>query len=99
MKEEAAKFIWHDVLQHSVKVLTWGFNLASIKTIENGTKFYVDGIKDGCWITIICNPDYKKFNVTITPINGNEKPLVYNNVAKENLVEVIDRSKYYKQPA
>lgn len=97
MKEEAAKFIWHDVLQHSVKVLTWGFNLASIKTIENGTKFYVEGIKDGCWITIICNPDYKKFNVTITPTKG--ESLVFENVPKESLVEVIDRSKYYKQPA
>lgn len=97
MKEEAAKFIWHDVLQHSVKVLTWGFNLASIKSIENGTKFFVEGIKDGCWITIICNPDHKRFNVTIKPNKG--ESLVFENVPKDSLVEVIDRSKYYKQPA
>lgn len=91
--KEAARYIWNDVLQHSVKVLTWGFNLESIESIENGTKFYVSGIKDGCWITIICNSDNKKFTVTIKPNNGKSQTFV--DVPKDSLVEVIDRTKHY----
>ena len=33
--DRIAKHIWHDALQRSIKVLSWGLDLSNIKVIEN----------------------------------------------------------------
>lgn len=87
--ENIAKHIWHDVLQKSLLPFRWKFDFSSIKTIDNGTAFRVEG-KMKAWIMIMSNPNIQLFKVVINSDNGN-KPIEYKNVQQHNVVSVIDQ--------
>lgn len=49
--QTVAKKIWHDYLQCSTKPFSWGLNFNSVKVIEDGTSFHVQGMVCG-WIKV-----------------------------------------------
>ncbi len=84
-----ARYIWHDILQGSVKTLSWGVDFYNIKVIHNGTQFHVQGFKVKGTVAIQYDEGHDLFNVTITPDNG-EEPIIRENVFGDELVSVID---------
>lgn len=55
--QSTAKKIWHDYLQCSTKPFSWGLNFNSVKVIEDGTAFHVQGMVCG-WIKMITTSPY-----------------------------------------
>ncbi len=87
--QSTAKKIWHDYLQYSTNPLTWGLDFNSVKVIEDGTAFHVQGMVCG-WIKIQQDTIDNRYKVTITPDNSMEREVVYRFVSCENIVSLID---------
>lgn len=84
-----AKKIWHDYLQCSTKPFSWGLNFNSVKVIEDGTAFHVQGMVCG-WIKVQQDSTDNRYKITITPDNSMESEVVYHYVSCENIVSLID---------
>lgn len=70
--QSTAKKIWHDYLQCSTKPFSWGLNFNSVKVIEDGTAFHVQGMVCG-WIKIQQDTSTNRYKITITPYNSMER--------------------------
>lgn len=90
--EKMCRYIWHDILQRSIKTLSWGVDFANVKVIENGTEFHVQGFK----VTGIVRVQYVEgsdlFKVTIIPDNKKKQPIIIEDVYFDMLVSVIDEA-------
>lgn len=87
--ELIAKMIWHDILQCSITPLKWGFDIRTVKVIDNGTAFRVNAPFVRGWVKIQQDSD-RFFKVGIKPDTfGSE--LTYESVASDNLIPTIDR--------
>ena len=75
--QTVAKKIWHDYLQCSTKPFSWGLNFNSVKVIEDGTAFHVQGMVCG-WIKVQQDTSTKRYKITITPDNSMESKVVYH---------------------
>lgn len=87
--ERIAQHIWHESLQNSIKPLSWGISLSTIKVIESGTAFRIRGKFNGV-VKILYNQKRNIYKVIIKSDFEN-KPIVYGNVLLKNLVSVIDQ--------
>lgn len=87
MDDKIARLIWKEILQRSVKVLTWGFVFATVQSTPYGTKFYVSGSRTG-WVSIQQEPGTNLYNISITP--DGDIPCIFDRVAKDEVVDVID---------
>lgn len=85
----AAKKIWHDYLQNSTKPLSWVLDFNSVKVIEYGTAFHVQGMICGM-IKIQQDTTDNRYKITVTPGNSMESEVVYHYVSCENIVSLID---------
>ena len=87
--QTVAKKIWHDYLQCSTKPFSCGLNFNSVKVIEDGTAFHVQGMVCG-WIKVQQDTTDNRYKITITPDNSMESEVVYHYVSCENIVSLID---------
>lgn len=87
--QSTAKKIWHDYLQCSANPLSWGLDFNSVKVIEDGTAFHVQGMVCGM-IKIQQDTTTNRYKITITPDNFMESEVVYHYVFCENIVSLID---------
>lgn len=93
--ERICRIIWHDVLQRSMKTLSWGVDFGSIKVIESGTEFHVQGFKIIGKVRIQYVEGSDLFRVTIIPDNDKENPIIKEDVYIDMLVSVIDEHVEY----
>lgn len=92
------EYIWKNSLQRSFKVLTWGIDITSIdNSIDKGTQFHCYGRKMQGLISIQHEDWCNTFQITIKP-DGQEEPIIIENVLLEKIVYVINESieHYYK---
>lgn len=93
--QRICRLIWHDALQCSIKTLSWGVDFGTIRVIESGTEFHVQGFK----ITGIVKIEYVEgsdlFKVTIIPDNDMKNPIIIEDVYIDMLVSVIDEHVEY----
>lgn len=88
--QSTAKKIWHDYLQSSTKPLSWGLDFNSVKVIEDGTAFHVQGMVCGM-IKIQQDTTSNRYNITITlDYSMESEVVVYHYVSCENIVSLID---------
>lgn len=85
-----ATFIWKNALQSSFRTLTWGFDVNSITTVNDGTEFNVCGRMMHGKVKIQHTGMTNTFTITIIPDEG--KQIVVENVMLENIVSTIDAS-------
>ena len=85
-----ARMIWHDILQSSVVVLSWGVDFNSIKAIEDGTQFHVQGFKIKGQVQIQYVEATDLFKVTIIPDDELKETIVMEDVYVDQLVSLID---------
>jgi hypothetical protein len=100
MEKEDSKwkeFIWSNILQRSVKVLTLGINLKEgISAIEKGTEFHCMGFMYHGKIKIQHEDWSNTFQITFTPDDESEDPIIVENVLQDDVVFVIIESvRYY----
>lgn len=87
--QSTAKKIWNDHLQSSTKPFSWGLDLNSVKVIEDGTAFHIQGMVCG-WIKVQQDTFTNRYKITITPDNSMESEVVYHYVSCENIASLID---------
>jgi hypothetical protein len=100
MEKEDSKwkeFIWSNILQRSTKVLTLGLDLKDgIRTIEKGTEFHCMGFKYHGKIKIQHEDWSNTFQITFTPDDESEDPIIVENALQDDVVFVIiENVQYY----
>ena len=93
-KPSMARYIWR-VFQHSVIPLSWGICFASVRTLENGTEFHVQGFKMTGYVRVEYDEGSDTFTVTLTPDDNPKNRITIKNVYLDNLISVIDENVEY----
>lgn len=89
--QTVAKKIWHDYLQCSTKPFSWGLNFNSVKVIEDGTAFHVQGMVCG-WIKVQQLTDMKKFVIHYNYYATVDVTVLANS--KEEAIEKADQIEF-----
>ena len=93
-KLSIARYIWR-IFQHSVIPLSWGICFASVRTLSNGTEFYVQGFKMTGYVRVEYDEGSDTFTVTLTPDENQGNKKIIENVYLDNLISVIDENVEY----
>ena len=84
-----AKYIWTILTSHPIILMSWGIDPKTVKTIELGLEFRVDGFKHAGLVRVTLNEAEDLFCVTLIDDNGTTVDTI-QSVFCDNLVAVID---------
>ena len=87
---ELAKYIWSILKSKPPVLMSWGVDLDTIKVIDRGLKFHVQGFLLTGNVVIVYNEGTDYFDVTFHRDGSPEEVRIYNNVALDGLVDLID---------
>jgi hypothetical protein len=84
-----AKYIWTILTSQPIILMSWGVDPKTVKTIELGLEFHVQGFKHRGLVRVILNEGLDLFEVSL--IDENDKIVnTIESVFCDNLVAVID---------
>ena len=84
-----AKYIWTTLTSQPIILMSWGVDLKTVKTIELGLEFHVQGFKHTGLVRVTLNEGLDLFEVSL--IDENDKIVnTIESVFCDNLVAVID---------
>ena len=84
-----AKYIWTILTSHPIILMSWGIDPKTVKTIELGLEFHVQGFKHTGLVRVTLNEGLDLFEVSL--IDENDKIVnTIESVFCDNLVAVID---------
>ena len=84
-----AKYIWAILTSQPIILMSWGIDLKTVKTIELGLEFHVQGFKHTGLVRVTLNEGLDLFEVSL--IDENDKIVnTIESVFCDNLVAVID---------
>lgn len=90
-----AKYIWQILRISGAIAMSWGIDPNSLRQIPNGLRFHVQGLKLKGYVEIVYDEGSDYFNVSfVKDENPTEKETV-EDVAFDELVNVIDRHVEY----
>ena len=84
-----AKYIWAILTSQPIILMSWGIDPKTVKTIELGLEFYVQGFKHRGLVRVTLNEAEDLFEVTLIDDNGTTVDTI-QSVFCDNLVAVID---------
>jgi hypothetical protein len=84
-----AKYIWTILTSQPIILMSWGVDPKTVKTIELGLEFRVDGFKHAGLVRVTLNETEDLFEVTLIDDNGTTVDTI-QSVFCDNLVAVID---------
>lgn len=84
-----AKYIWTILTSQPIILMSWGIDPKTVKTIELGLEFRVDGFKHAGLVRVTLNETEDLFEVTLIDDNGTTVDTI-QSVFCDNLVAVID---------
>jgi hypothetical protein len=84
-----AKYIWTILTSQPIILMSWGIDPKTVKTIELGLEFRVDGFKHAGLVRVTLNEAEDLFCVTLIDDNGTTVDTI-QSVFCDNLVDVID---------
>ena len=84
-----AKYIWAILTSQPIILMSWGIDPKTVKTIELGLEFRVDGFKHAGLVRVTLNETEDLFEVTLIDDNGTTVDTI-QSVFCDNLVAVID---------
>ena len=70
--------------------MSWGFDIESIKLLESGLAFHVQGFNHTGCVEILFNKRTERFDITFISDDADVKKETIENVTLDNLVDVID---------
>ena len=84
-----AKYIWTILTSYPIILMSWGIDPKTVKTIELGLEFHVQGFKHTGLVRVTLNEGLDLFEVSL--IDENDKIVnTIESVFCDNLVAVID---------
>ena len=84
-----AKYIWTILTSYPIILMSWGIDPKTVKTIELGLEFHVQGFKHRGLVRVTLNEGLDLFEVSL--IDENDKIVnTIESVFCDNLVAVID---------
>ena len=84
-----ARYIWTILTSRPIILMSWGIDLKTVKTIELGLEFHVQGFKHRGLVRVTLNEGLDLFEVSL--IDENDKIVnTIESVFCDNLVAVID---------
>ena len=84
-----AKYIWSILTSQPIILMSWGVDPKTVKTIELGLEFHVQGFKHTGLVRVTLNEAEDLFCVTLIDDNGTTVDTI-QSVFCDNLVAVID---------
>lgn len=87
---ELAKYIWSILKYNPPVLMSWGVDLDTIKVIDRGLQFHVQGFLLTGNVVIVYNEGTDYFDVTFHRDGSPEEVRIYNNIALDGLVDLID---------
>ena len=84
-----ARYIWAILTSQPIILMSWGIDPKTVKTIELGLEFYVQGFKHRGLVRVTQNEAEDLFEVTLIDDNGTTVDTI-QSVFCDNLVAVID---------
>lgn len=84
-----ARYIWAILTSRPIILMSWGVDLKTVKTIELGLEFHVQGFKHRGLVRVTLNEGLDLFEVLLI----DEKDKIVNTIESifcDNLVAVID---------
>ena len=86
-----AKYIWTILTSQPIILMSWGVNLKTVKTIELGLEFHVQGFKHTGLVRVTLNEAEGLDLFEVSLIDENDKIVItIESVFCDNLVAVID---------
>lgn len=92
---EMARYIWKIVCMGGAVSMSWGIDPSSLKMIENGVRFHVQGLKLRGFVEIVYNEGSDYFNVSFVKDENPTERETIEDVAFDELVRVIDERVEY----
>lgn len=86
---ELAKYIWSILKTRITIFMSWGVNPGSMKVIEGGLEFHVQGFKHTGKVRVVLNLGTDLFDVSLIPDAGGKEETV-EDIFLDRLVSVID---------
>ena len=86
-----AGYIWSILKTQPIIVMSWGVDMDTIKPVEGGLEFHVQGFIHTGMVRIILNEGKDLFEVHLIPDSGGEKNVI-EDVYFDMLVSVIDEN-------
>ena len=86
---ELAKYIWSVLREEMAIFMSWGIDPGSVKVIEGGLEFHVQGFKHTGRVQIILNEGTDLFEIHLIPDSKGEEKII-EDVYVDTLVSVVD---------
>lgn len=93
--EEMGRYIWKILLSGGPITMSWGIDTNTLKKIDNGISFHVQGLKHKGTIEIIYDDGTNYFIVNLVRDDNPENKETLESIAFDELVRVIDEKVEY----
>lgn len=92
---EMARYIWKILCAGGAITMSWGIDSDSLKMIENGISFHVQGLKHIGLVEIVYDEGADYFNVSFVKDENITERETLKDVAFDELVRIIDEKVEY----
>ena len=92
---EMGRYIWKILLSGGPIAMSWGIDSSTLKQIENGISFHVQGLKHKGTIEIVYDEGSDYFIVNLVSDDNPDKKETLEDIAFDELVRVIDEKVEY----
>lgn len=91
---QIAKEIWRVLRTAPNIIMSWGLNPATVKAVENGLRFHVQGFKHTGNVEIKLNEGADLYEIYLYDESGNQKDS-HKDIYVDQLVDTIDKAVEY----
>ena len=84
-----ARYIWTILTSQPIILMSWGVDPKTVRTIELGLEFHVQGFKHTGYVQVVLNEGEDLFEVTLISEEG-ETLKTIEHIFVDNLISVID---------
>ena len=97
---EMARYIWSILKTQLTIIMSWGIDLDSIKVVDLGIQFHVQGFKHTGYVKVALNEGKDLFEVSLLSDDGECVKFldeVYLDMLVDTIDQVVERTEDYKE--
>ena len=94
-KYKLSKYIWEIIIYGGPISMSWGIDTRTLRQIENGISFHVQGLKLKGTVEIVYDEGTDYFDVSFVKDENPTQKETVENISLDKLVDVIDRRVEY----
>ena len=97
---EMARYIWSILKTQLTIIMSWGIDLDSIRVVNQGIQFHVQGFKHTGYVKVVLNEGKDLFEVS--PLSNNGECVkfldeVYLDMLVDTIDQVVERTEDYEE--